>query len=128
MNLYLFSLLIFAIPANVIAGLTIWRGRRMGLKWNMIEYLLIYMTWGMNILLIQFVFNGLENALVELEIGRTFLGWMMFGAGVLGGMSLMPRFYFKNHPEYAVLITSVSSFMFAVIYAKFGLLFFFLAN
>jgi len=128
MNLYLFSLLIFAIPANIVAGLTIWRGRKSGLKWNVIEYLLIYFTWGMSILLIRFVFGGLEELLQELAIGRTFLAWVMAGGGVLGGLTLVPRLYFKKYPEYAILITSVSAFMFAVIFAKFGLLFFLLAD
>ncbi len=128
MNLYLFSLLIFAIPANIVAGLTIWRGRQVGLQWSVIEYLLIYFTWTMNVALIYFVFGGLEEVLLELEIGRTFLGWMMVGAGVLGGLSLVPRLYFRKHPEYAILITSISSFLFAVIFAKFGLLFFLLAD
>ena len=128
MNLYLFSLLIFAIPANLIAGLTIWRGKRLGMKWSIIEYVLVYFTWAMNIALIYFVFGGLEEALVELEIGRAFLAWMMVGAGVIGGLTLIPRFYFKNYPQYAILITSISSFIFAVFYAKFGLLFFLLAD
>ena len=128
MNLYLFSLLIFAIPANAVAGLTIWRGRRAGLKWNIIEYLLIYFTWAMNIALIYFVFGGLDEALLELGIGRTFLAWMMVGGGVLGGLTLVPRLYFKNYPQYAILITSVSAFIFGVFYAKFGLLFFLLAD
>lgn len=128
MNLYLFSLLIFAIPANIVAGLTIWRGRRAGLKWSIIEYLLIYFTWAMNIALIYFVFGGLEDALLELGIGRMFLAWMMVGGGVLGGLTLVPRLFFKKYPEYAILITSVSAFIFAVFYAKFGLLFFLLAD
>jgi len=128
MNLYLFSLLIFAIPANIVAGLTIWRGRQSGLKWNVIEYLLIYFTWAMNVALIYYVFGGLEEALLELGIGRAFLSWMMVGGGVLGGLTLVPRLYFKNYPEYATLITSVSAFLFGVFYAKFGLLFFLLAD
>lgn len=128
MNLYLFSLLVFSIPANIVAGLTIWRGRQVGLQWSIVEYPLIYFTWAMNIALIYFVFGGLEEALLELEIGRTFLGWMMVGGGVLGGLTLVPRLFFKKYPEYAILISSISAFLFAVFYAKFGLLFFLLAD
>jgi len=128
MNLYLFSLLIFAIPANAVAGLTIWRGRKRGVRFSTVEYLLIYFVWAMNIALIYFVFGGLEETLQELNIGRTFLGWMMVGGGVLGGLTLVPRLYFKKHPEYAILITSISAFLFGVFYAKFGLLFFLLAD
>ncbi len=120
--------MVFAIPANIIAGFSIWRGRRLGMKWSVVEYILVYFTWAMNIALIYVVFGGLEEALMELGIGRAFLTWMMVGAGVLGGLTLVPRFYFKNHPQYAILITSVSAFIFAVFYAKFGLLFFLLAD
>lgn len=128
MNLYLTALFIYAITANIVAGITIWHGKREGLKWSVIEYLLIYFPWIMSMALIYFVFEGLENAVRQLGVSQTFLTVMMAAAGVLGGLSLLPRFFFDHKQQYPILITSISSFIFAVMFAKFGLLFFLIAG
>jgi len=128
MNLYLTSLLIYAIPANLIAGLVYLLGRKDKLKWHWIEFLLIYFVWCMAMGLIYFVFDGLDNAVRQLGVTQNFLTGMMVGAGVLGGLSLLPRLFFEKQQQYAILITSISSFIFAVFFAKFGLLFFLLAG
>ena len=128
MNLYLMALFVYAIAANIVAGITMWRGKREGFKWSVIEYLLIYFPWIMAMGLIYFVFEGLENAVRQLGVSQTFLTVMMAGAGVLGGLSLLPRLFFDSKQQYPIVITSISSFIFAVLFAKFGLLFFLIAG
>lgn len=128
MNIYLASLLIYAIPANLVAGLVYLLGRKDKLKWHWIEFLLIYFVWCMAMGLIYFVFDGLDNAVRQLGVSDTLLTGMMIGAGILGGLSLLPRLFFEKQQQYAILITSISAFIFAVFFAKFGLLFFLLAG
>jgi len=128
MNLYLSSLFIYTIPAALISALICWFGKKDGLKWKPVEFVLIFMPWAMAMALIHFVFEGLDNAVRQLGVSQTLLTGMMVGAGILGGLSLLPRLFFDKQQEYAIVITSISAFVFSVIFAKFGLLFFLLAG
>jgi len=125
MNLYLTSLLIFAIPANLMVGLTIWLTRKDEMRWSPFEYLWIYLTWLVTILLADFVFEGLENAAQQMEVSHAYLTWMFIIAGLMGGLSMLPRIYFKEHTNYRMLITPISSFIIATLYNKLVLLIFF---
>jgi cytochrome bd-type quinol oxidase subunit 2 len=124
MNLYLSSLLVFAIPANLVAGLIVWLGRKEGLKWSVMEYLFIYLAWVLPVALALFAFDGLNNAVRELDVGPVFLTAMFMIAGVLGGLSFLPRFIFFKHKLHAFLVTSISSLVLSTFFVKFVLLVF----
>lgn len=128
MNLYLTSLFVFAIPANIVAAIIIWYGRREQMKWSAIEYLLIYLPWLLAIELANFAFENLENAVRQLDVGQIFLTVLFAVGGILGGLSLIPRLFFTKHRQYALLITSVSSLIFATLFVKFVLLVFLVAG
>jgi len=125
MNLYLSSFLIYAIPANLMVGLTIWFTRKYPMRWSKFEYLWIYLTWLVTILLAGFVFEGLENAAEQMEVTDTFLAALFVLAGFMGGLSMLPRIFFKEYTNYRVLITSISSFIIATLFNKLVLLIFF---
>jgi len=125
MNLYLYSLLIYAIPANLMVGLTIWVTRKYPMQWSKFEYLWIYLTWLVTILLADFVFEGLEHAAEQMGVTDTFLAVLFVIAGLMGGLSMLPRIFFKEYVNYRVLITSISSFIIATLFNKLVLLIFF---
>jgi len=125
MNLYLSSFLIYAIPANLMVGLTIWLTRKYPMRWSPLEYLWVYLTWLVTILLADFVFEGLENAAKQMEVTDTFLISMFVIAGFMGGLSMLPRIFFKEYTNYRMLITSIASFIIATLFNKLVLLIFF---
>lgn len=124
MELYFISFLVFAVPAHLVAGLIWFLGRREKMKWNLVEYLFLYLTWAMMIALALSVFGGLEQAAQEMGVDNAFLLGISAAAGICGGLSLLPRLLFSRHKVHKVLVTSISSFILATIFVKFVLLVF----
>jgi len=124
MNLYLSSLLIYLIPALIVATAVTWYGRKDGVEWKPIEYPFIVLPWLMAIELANFAFENLDNAVRQLDVGQVFLTVLFVAGGILGGLSLIPRLFFSGHQQYALLITSVSALIFATLFVKFVLLVF----
>lgn len=124
MELYLTSFAIYAIPLHIVAGLIWLLGRKEGMKWSVVEYLMLYLTWGLMISLAVSVFGGLEQAAVEMDVSESFLAGLSVGAGVCGGLSFLPRFLFSNHKVNEIMVTSVSSLILSTIFVKFVLLVF----
>jgi len=124
MNLYLSSLLIFAVPANLVAWLIVRLGRKDGLKYSVMEYLFIYLSWALPTGLTIFAFDGLENAVEKLNVSPTFLIVLFVVAGVLGGLSFLTRLIFSKHELHAFLVTSITSLVLSTFFVKFVLLIF----
>ncbi|MDX8403733.1 MAG: hypothetical protein R8K54_04920 [Mariprofundaceae bacterium] len=125
MNLYITSLLIFAIPANLTVWLIVRLGRKEGLKWSVTEYLFIYLTWILPIGLANFMFGGLENTMQELGGTSALHGGMFVLAGIMGGLSFLPRYVFSKHKLYPLTTTSISSLILSTFYLKFAVIVFF---
>jgi len=124
MNLYLSSLLIFAIPANLVAWLIVRLSRKDGLKWSVMEYLFIYLTWVLPIGLTIFAFDGLEQAVEQLEMGQGFMVTLFVIAGIMGGLCFLPRLIFAKYEIYPLIMTSVASLVMSTFFVKLVLLIF----
>ena len=124
MNLYLSSLLIFAIPANLVAWLIVRLSRKDGLKWSVMEYLFIYLTWLLPIGLTIFAFDGLEQAVEQLEMGQGFMVTLFVIAGIMGGLCFLPRLIFAKYEIYPLIMTSVASLVMSTFFVKLVLLIF----
>lgn len=117
MNIYLVSLLLYAIPANLIAGAIMFFARKR-VNWLPGEYVLIYLTWLMFVALAVLVFGGLEEATAQLGISASFQAFLFALAGLLGGLTLLPRLFFTRIKVERLLVTSISAFLFAITYVK----------
>jgi len=124
MNLYLSSLLIFAIPANLVAWLIVRLSRKDGLKWSVMEYLFIYLAWALPIGLTIFAFDGLEQAVEQLEMGQGFMITLFVIAGIMGGLCFLPRLIFAKYEIYPLIMTSVASLVMSTFFVKLVLLIF----
>lgn len=128
MNLYITSLLIFAIPANLVVWLIVRLGRKEGLKWSVVEYLFIYLAWLLPIGLANFVFGGLENTMAEMGGSLGFHGFMFGLAGFMGGLSFLPRYVFSKHKLYPLVTTSIASLVLSTFYVKLAMVVFFIMS
>ena len=117
-NTYMQSLALFAVPANVVAGIIMLIGGRQHMRWSIIEYVLVYLTWGVLLSVSYFLFGGLDQAIEELGINMTFAAVLSILAGILGGLSLLPRIFTEKYDVSGVLVTSLSAFMIAIVYIK----------
>lgn len=124
MSLYLTSLLIFAIPANLVAWIIVRLGRKDGLKYSVMEYLFIYFPWVLPIGLAVFTFDGLEATVEKLNVSPTFLTVLFVIGGIFGGLSFLTRLIFSKYKLHAFQTTSLTSLVLSTIFVKFILLIF----
>lgn len=83
---------------------------------------MIYLTWGMFVLLIGSVFDDLNHAMIELQVSDLELNIVFGVAGFLAGLSLLPKILFSSKNVNGILVTSLTSVCIAIIYAKFAVL------
>jgi len=124
MRTYLLSFLVFAAAANVVALPLIYLERRKGQHCHPAEYLMIYLTWLMFVALIGFIFHGLDAAFTEWRISRAFSIGFFAVAGIMGGLSLLPKLLLIRRKVNPVIVTVVTSIIIAVTFTKFSVLIF----
>ena len=122
MDAYLHSLIIFAIAGNIVALPLILLGRKFGLRCHPVEYLALYINWLVFVLLVGSVFEDLNHAMVELEVGKTEMNIVFGVAGFLSGLSFLPKILFSSKKVNSILVTSMTSIFITIIYAKFAVL------
>jgi len=125
MNDYLISFLLYAIPANLIAAAIVVAGKKkMQAKWHPGEYPLIYLPWLAFIALTLVIFGGLD-AVPELGAIKVFLlVFQSIGAGLMGGLVLLPRLIARHSKLKPLTITSISAVCVALLYTKFRMMLF----
>jgi hypothetical protein len=123
--MYLFTFLIFAAAANAVALPLAW------LAWvknrqscHIIEYILIYLTWGLFVGLVGFVFDGLDDAMVQLKVSTMVITVLFSVAGILAGLSLLPKVLLAGRKLNDVIVTSLTSILVAVVFSKFAVIIF----
>ena len=122
MDAYLHTLIAYAIVANIVALPLILLGRKFDLRCHPAEYLMIYFTWLVFVLLVGSVFDDLNHAMVKLEVSDAELNTIFGVAGFFAGLSLLPKIFFSGKKANSVLITSLTAIFISVIYAKFAVL------
>lgn len=123
MNDYLASLLLYAIPANLIAIPIMIRGRRK-VKWNAFEYPFIYLPWLAFLSLTMVIFGGLDQVPEMSGIKTFILVLQSIGSGVMGGLILLPRLMIDKPKLKPVTTTAISATIIAVLYTKFRMMLF----
>jgi len=123
MNDYLASLLLYAIPANLIAIPIMVRGRRKA-HWNAFEYPFIYLPWLGFIALTTVIFGGLDQVPEMSGIKTFILVLQSIGSGVMGGLVLLPRVMIDKPKLRPVTITALTSVIVAILYTKFRMMLF----
>jgi len=124
MNAYLLSFVAFSIAANAVALPLIYLERRKGQHCHPSEYIMIYLTWFMFVALVGFVFHGLGAAFAEWKISTTFSIVFFTIAGILGGLSLLPKLLLIRRKVNPLIVTIVTSIFIAVAFTKFSVLIF----
>lgn len=123
MNIYLTSLLIYAIPANLIAGIIMYAGRK-NAQWRPVEYAFIYLPWLLAVSLIVFIFGSLDAAVAKTDISPGLFRFFSIAGGMLGAVALLPRIYFIKLREHWLVGTSIISFLAAITFVKLIMLIF----
>jgi len=124
MDAYLYSLIVFAIAANIIALPLILLGRKFDLRCHPIEYMMIYLIWAVFVALVGGVFDDLNHAMLELQVSDTAFRAIFAVAGVFGGLSLLPKVLLSGQKLSNLLITSASSILVTILFSKFAVLVF----
>jgi len=124
MNAYLLSFLVFAAAANVVAIPLIYLERRKGQRCHPVEYIMIYLTWLLFVALIGFIFHGLDAAFAGWKISRAFSIGFFCVAGILAGLSFLPKLLLAHRKVNPVIVTVISSILIAVSFTKFSVLIF----
>lgn len=117
MDDYMFSFTLFAIPANIIAGLLYVGGRQKAGLLNM-EYPFIYLPW-LTLQALTWGFFGMDEIFANDQMLQAFIVVLQSVAcGVLAGFILLPRFYFPAESTAEKLrITCISAAIFSAVYA-----------
>lgn len=123
MNDYFVSLVLYAIPANLIAIPIMLRGRKK-VQWSMFEYPFIYLPWLAFIGLTMVIFGGLDQVPEMAGIKTFILVLQSIGSGIMGGLILLPRAMIDKPKLRPVTITALSATVVAVLYAKFRMMLF----
>lgn len=116
MNSLVISLTIYLIAANLVAGtIYVFGQKKLGLLW--IEYPFIYTPWVILLLIMPEFTKTL--GLADLDPSLMFFLFMMqgFSCGILGGVVLLPRFFFKAESRWEKLkITMLSALVMGMFY------------
>ncbi len=124
MNAYLMSFLAFSAAANVVALPLIYLAYRKGQRCHPAEYMMIYLTWFMFVALVGFIFHGLDAAFTEWKISTAFSIGFFIVAGVIGGLSLLPKILLIRRKVNPLIVTIVAGVLIAVAFTKFSVLIF----
>ncbi len=124
MNAYVLSFLVFAAAANTVALPLIYFERRKGQHCHPAEYMIIYLTWFAFVVSLSFIFHGLNAAFVEWKIDATSRTGFFVVAGVLGGLSLLPKLFLVRRNVNPMLITIQTSIFVALAFTTFSGIFF----
>ncbi len=122
MDAYVHSLIAYAAVANSVAVPLILLGKRFKLHLHPLEYLSLYLNWLLFVLLVGSVFDGLNDAMQQLEVSPTKFNAIFGVAGFLAGLSLLPKILFSGKNVNSTLITTLTSIFISVLYAKFAVL------
>ncbi|MDX8390719.1 MAG: hypothetical protein R8M38_09535 [Mariprofundaceae bacterium] len=118
-NIYLSSLLLYAVPASLVSGILMYVGyRKRQLSWHVGEYVLVYTPWAMATALAVFISGGLQEAMIEMAFPHGLYIFFSIVAGILGGISLLPRIIFHDAELGRLMMTSISAFVVGTIYLK----------
>ena len=121
MNSSLFSLLVYAIPANLLAATIMFAGRNRA-QWHALEYLFIYLPWLMAMALVIFLFGSLDAGLEQSGLATTMLKVFSVAGGLLGGISLLPRVFAKSSNKHRLLFMTLCASLTSLLFVKFILL------
>ena len=121
MNSYLFSLLVYAIPANVLAAAIMVAGRKRA-EWHVLEYGFIYLPWLLAMSLVIFLFGSLDAGLEQSGLATTMLKVFSVIGGLLGGLALLPRVFIKSSNNHRLLFMTLSASLASILFVKFILL------
>jgi hypothetical protein len=125
MDMYLFTFLVFSAAANAVALPLVWLAWvKNGQRCHIVEYILIYLTWGLFVALIGGVFDGLDDAMVQLKVSTTVITAIFTIAGILAGLSLLPKVLLVRRKLNDLVVTSLASILVAVLFSKFAVIVF----
>jgi len=123
MNDYLFSFMLYAVPANLITVPIMVFGRKR-VRWHVLEYPFIYLPWLAFIALMMVIFGRFGQVQTSTGVRAFLLILQSIGSGIMGGVILLPRLFIKQQKLSPVLVTIISAFTVALLYVWFRALLF----
>lgn len=125
MNPYLLSFLLYAVPANIIAGMILLFGRRRQVRWLAVEYPFIYLPWLAFLVLVTLVFGGIESTPNNPKFMQAIVVLQSFGSGIMGGAVLFPRLLIPAGCRRRILtVTFASACVVSFLYVQFRVILF----
>jgi len=130
MDMYFTSLLLYAIPANIVAAFILVLGRKkmpLGKRkvdWHPAEYMLIYLPWFGFIGLTMVIFGGLNQVPDYAGIRTFILVLQSIGSGIMGGLILLPRLFVETDKWPRLQVSGISAFVVSLLYVKFRMMLF----
>lgn len=122
MSNLLLSLLIYTVPAVLVAGTIVNRSKNAGLSWHPIEYALTLLPWPMMQLVAIIFFGSLDQALDASAFVREWHNIFSVIAGMLGGLVLAPRLIFKKARLPGIAITGLGAVFLSIFNVQFDIL------
>jgi hypothetical protein len=124
----LVTLLSYAIPASLIAGLTMWVGHERRIRWSIAEYFLIYLPFIMVFVHVSMLFGDINRAVVEMDLGLAGTLLIAVTGGFFGGITLLPRLWVKEEKLHRLITSTASSFLVGAMCLKMFFLMVVIAN
>jgi|GEM_PF-5913595 len=118
MHLILISLLLYAIPANLTGAVIHHFCRQRQRRLYPFEYLLIYLPYALILLLATVTFGSFAAAVEGAGFAQGTMIFFSIVAGLLGGLSLLPRLFIEEKKLSAKVLTPLSSFLMGTVYLK----------
>jgi hypothetical protein len=122
MSNLLFSLLLYTVPAVLVAWFLAARGRSSGLSWHPVEYALIFLPWPLMQLVAILFFGSLDQALNASAFVRDWFVLFSVVAGFLGGLSLAPRLIFRKSRLPGPLLTGLGAVFLSIFNVQFDIM------
>jgi hypothetical protein len=122
MSNLLFSLLLYTVPATLVAGFLTARGKSSGLFWHPAEFALIFLPWPVMQLVAIIFFGSLDQALEASAFVREWYVLFSIVGGFLGGLSLAARLMFRKARLPGVVITGLWALFLSVFNVQFDIL------
>jgi len=114
----LLTFLAYAIPASLLAGLTMWVGRERKIRFGIAEYFCIYIPFLLVFMFIFIMFGSIDRGVEEMELGVAGTLFIALTGGTVAGTGLLPRLFIAEKKLRPLVLSSASSFLIGMLCLK----------
>lgn len=105
----LLTLISYAVPLTLLAGLTMWVGYERKVRWHVADYIVLYIPFLLVFIHVSIMYHGIDEAVVAMGMSSVAIVLIAGLGGMLGGLCLLPRLFVSVEKLKPAVLSSATS-------------------